>query len=963
MTDVSAGGSVGSASVEVSADLRRLRRDMRQGEDITKRSLRGMSQEAVRTERALSSVGSQFALFGGTLAGGVALQGVIRLADQYQNLAARVRLVLDATDDLAKVQDALFGIAQQNSAPIEDITNLYVRLRQSIEGLSDIEGQNIARVLAQTLTISGAGPAETAAFLRQISQALASGVLRGDEFNSVMESNSRFAALLAQELGVGVGELRAMAEQGHLTATAIRDAIESGGAGVGEEAASLPLTIGRAFQQLENALARYVGEADSGLSASSRLAAGLRTLADNFDEIADAVIVAGSALAASFVGGRIAGGIAAMVVQVRAATVATAALGGAARLTAVGVGVAGTAFRSLTSLLGGPLGIALGAITLALFTLQGRAESAARSAASLQAALSVIAFAEPAVDGATESVVAAEVALTELNEAAQGANEEVEKLADFTKLAADATQELNDQTGRSIGLTNSRTAATAALAEVQRMSALATVEQALAEQRAIAASAEGGIRGRANERPRLAVRGMLNAQIEERFDILDAQDREALEAARQSIDILSQGLNDLRAGRLVIPETPSAGGAGRGSGGGSRLGESEAAREARRLQEQNARDFAAALNGSTDPLIAIRALREALSQFQPEDVTALIESILRLPGALGQTDSISDPLQKLDQAQRILAAIRVESGELAANPIFDSILGDLRGEATIATLDRARQMIEEFSSASESATLNLTYLLEAQEFFRESGNVQEFAAGAVDYLTQLARAAGDATQALQILYSLQGAPGLDMGAAEGDIRNAAREGLFERQEGDFWQIRDLRDGISDALYDGFRSGDWRDAFASALSNVMSSVLRRMADHFANWIVDAISGAGGGGGGGGLFSWIGSAIGSLFGGKRANGGKVSAGMPYLVNEPGAAGELFIPGADGSVASNRALRSALAGANSQRPVQLVVTAKTDGSVYLAIQAAEQRAVVAGGAAGAQAVSKAIKQRTSL
>jgi tape measure domain-containing protein len=320
-------GSVGSASVEIRASVSKLRSDMRDAQRAVRQGGEEMARTASRAENALGNVAGRFRrdiaastvsvnalnsslastgrlatlalATGGSAAAAVA---VTRLADQYSNLEARIRLVLDASENLGDVQESLFRLAQQSRAPLEAVVTLYTRLRQSIADLGDAEAQSITRVLSQTLAISGAGPAETASFLRQISQALASGVLRGDEFNSVMENNSRFAALLAEQLGVGAGNLRAMAEQGQLTADIIRGAIEGGAGSIASEFGRMPLTIAGAYQQLENALARYVGQTDQGLGASRRLAEGISALAENFASLADAIAIVGAATAGAIAG-------------------------------------------------------------------------------------------------------------------------------------------------------------------------------------------------------------------------------------------------------------------------------------------------------------------------------------------------------------------------------------------------------------------------------------------------------------------------------------------------------------------------------------------------------------------------------------------------------------------------------------------------------------------------------------
>lgn len=327
------GGSIGGATIEVRVAMGKFKSDLRECERALRQSSEGMGRSATRAESALNNVGVKFRrdmlastaavnqlngslattqrLATAALAGAgsfAAAAAVVRLADQYTNLSARIRLVIDESENFEEVQERIFRAAQATRAPVEDLTNLYVRLRQSIAGLGDAEALNISQTLARTLAISGAGQSETAAFLRQISQALASGVLRGDEFNSVMENNSRFAGLLAEQLGVSVGHLRGMAEQGQLTADVIRAAIAGGSGSLADEFERMPLTIAGAYRQLENALARYVGQTDQGAGASQRMAQGIAALANNFETLADAMTIVGAAAVGSLAGRGVAAG-------------------------------------------------------------------------------------------------------------------------------------------------------------------------------------------------------------------------------------------------------------------------------------------------------------------------------------------------------------------------------------------------------------------------------------------------------------------------------------------------------------------------------------------------------------------------------------------------------------------------------------------------------------------------------
>src|SRR5690606_17759855 len=104
----------------------------------------------------------------------------------------------------------------------------------------------------------GSSASEANSSVRQFSQAMASGVLRGDEFNSIMENSPRLARALADGLNVPVGALRKMAEEGELTSDRVVAAIESQSEVIEREFQKVPLTVSRATQKVRNALLKLV---------------------------------------------------------------------------------------------------------------------------------------------------------------------------------------------------------------------------------------------------------------------------------------------------------------------------------------------------------------------------------------------------------------------------------------------------------------------------------------------------------------------------------------------------------------------------------------------------------------------------------------------------------------------------------------------------------------------------------
>lgn len=257
--------------------------------------------------------------------GGVAQ--LASLADNYALIGARLRVAIGETGNFVEVQRALVDLAKQTNSDLTATVDLYARVARSTRELaiSQQDTLDLTRLVNQSLRLSGAGAAQASALVTQFGQALASGVLRGDEFNSVMENGSRLALALGDGLGVGVGQLRAMAEAGELTASKVINALLSQRDVIGNEVASLPLTLAAAFTNLETALTDYIGRANEASGVTGSIAGGIQSVADSFDAIADAAITAGAALLAVY-GGRQIGALQAYVATQIAAARSTRAL-------------------------------------------------------------------------------------------------------------------------------------------------------------------------------------------------------------------------------------------------------------------------------------------------------------------------------------------------------------------------------------------------------------------------------------------------------------------------------------------------------------------------------------------------------------------------------------------------------------------------------------------------------------
>lgn len=205
----------------------------------------------------------------------------LRMADASANLDARLRLATKGTEAFNKAQRDTFAIAQRASTDLESVVNLYARLAQSSTelGLSQDEVTQLTGTVTQAFQVSGATAQEAAGGIRQLTQALAGGTLRAEEFNSIIESSPRIVQALADEFGVSFGKVRQLVNDGKISSEDFARALLNASEQITTEFDQMPLTVGRATQQVRNSLQALVGDADSAGGASANLAQSISDLA------------------------------------------------------------------------------------------------------------------------------------------------------------------------------------------------------------------------------------------------------------------------------------------------------------------------------------------------------------------------------------------------------------------------------------------------------------------------------------------------------------------------------------------------------------------------------------------------------------------------------------------------------------------------------------------------------------
>ncbi|HBM2761998.1 TPA: phage tail tape measure protein [Enterobacter hormaechei subsp. xiangfangensis] len=290
-------------------------RASRMGNDYYRVMQTGGRQAAAasrETQRALAEVTSQINTakasavgMAGAFAGAFATGHLISLADEWGSVNARLKQASQSSDDFTESQRALMDISQRTGTAFSDNGSLFARSAASMReyGYSSQQVLDVTEAISTGLKLSGASTAEASSVITQFSQALAQGVLRGEEFNSVNENGDRVIRALAAGMGVARKDLKAMADQGMLTADKVVPALISQLGTMRGEFEAMPQTVSAATTKVENAFMAWVGGANEATGATSTLVAVLNTVSDNIDTVATAAGALAAIGGARYLGG------------------------------------------------------------------------------------------------------------------------------------------------------------------------------------------------------------------------------------------------------------------------------------------------------------------------------------------------------------------------------------------------------------------------------------------------------------------------------------------------------------------------------------------------------------------------------------------------------------------------------------------------------------------------------------
>lgn len=256
---------------------------------------------AGKAESMVSKLNKMIAVVG--IAG--ATKKILDYANAWGDFNNKVRSSTSTAAEFEKVQKGLVNAALQTGQSLQSVSDMYQTMSISAKelGKSQDEMLKFTRLVSQELANSGVSAGSAKDALLQLSQAMGSGTVRAQEFNSVLSGAPSLMKRIAENVdgaNGSIAKLREIMNSGGLKSTAVFDAILKAQKGIEDQAKKMPLTMGSAFTNLQTQLTKFIGQMDESFGITGALAKGIQFIADHMRELAGVVTGVGAAIAVAF---------------------------------------------------------------------------------------------------------------------------------------------------------------------------------------------------------------------------------------------------------------------------------------------------------------------------------------------------------------------------------------------------------------------------------------------------------------------------------------------------------------------------------------------------------------------------------------------------------------------------------------------------------------------------------------
>lgn len=294
---------VGEIVYQVQMDVAQLLTSQRQLDQRLRNMEGGFNRTTTAvngTERSMSSLSRVAA----SLTAYLSASAVASYAEAWTVLNNKLSNSVRASESLVEVTERVFNISQDTRSSLDATATLYARLergtRQYNTSAEDLA--KLTTIINQGFIVSGATAQEAENAIIQLSQGIASGVLRGEEFNSVSEQGSRLMVALADSMGVSIGQLRAMAAEGKLTTDVVVNGLLSQGAAIGEEFSKTTQTMSQALQEAGNNITKFFGNSSTVQSFIGGFNDSVVMVSENLDYLTNILVIAAGVIGSRYAG-------------------------------------------------------------------------------------------------------------------------------------------------------------------------------------------------------------------------------------------------------------------------------------------------------------------------------------------------------------------------------------------------------------------------------------------------------------------------------------------------------------------------------------------------------------------------------------------------------------------------------------------------------------------------------------
>lgn len=738
-----------------------------------------------------------------TIGIGLIARDVVELGDTWTTVGNRLAFAGVQTERLATVQQTVADIASRTRADLDATADLFARMYRSSQDLG-ASLQDVARVTEiVNKALAGASQSERQSAIRQLGQGLGSGRLQGDELRSILENSRPIAEAIAREFNTTVGNLRKLGQEGQLEARRVFHAIEAAGADIDEAFTRTTFTVADAFTKLRTEAARFVGTNAQTSQAVRGLARLIDFVANNFEALASATVIAATVLGGAFAGQAVARAVTALLSLTATANTAKAAL----------------------AFFGGPLGIGL--------TLVGGALAyVATQTDLLTSSTEVLARASNSSYSALQQIASLAERMQALADAGENAADQTGEIARSGREATQALNRLSESSDAASGRLRTQATISSALIEIERARTRETINQAIADERA----GQAALRRESISRSILAGQRVQNAGSGRAQGQLTREEQAQIDASEQLVDLYQRAL---RAEASLSAETRAALYGTENTTGGIRDNTQATAAAQRVTREEMQRAHEITLAQLTHNAARLRQLQD--EQAIQERTQRYEKAGLALAAARAQAEREVRAEREATNAE----AERTYSISLLQDQIDLSrvrnqqdIVDELSDQVEI--LRRARELVDQRAISEEEAVAQASEFVQEMRAAINEDRAHQLETRDLEQQLEQARARGDerAERVIQRRLDLEReiAELRRMGLSEEAATERARHELAALEQADMQgKFRDwFRGGVHAAL-----EGDFGDYFQNWIRERAAKGLDAALDQVADALFEAV----------------------------------------------------------------------------------------------------------------------------